>query len=211
MTEPTPEPSSAAIPVIVPPKRPALLFVLGAFGLVIGALTSASSVSTALGLCLPRDQYVDIVKQQNKMGVVMQPNDFEPFAKHEAEAQYDRRSASLPLAAAGLVISCLLFSGSLRSMMGDPTALATWQLAATAALPHRLLMFVTAMVTEHDVERVFGGLQKAPFLEVPLSIEQTFEGGIAVLLTIYFAACLLMLRKWLVGAPVSDDAARSRP
>ena len=211
MTEPTPQPSSAAIPITVPPKRPALLFVLGAFGLVIGALTSASSVSTALALLLPRDQYVDIVSKQNKMGILLQPSDFAPFAKHEAEAQYDRRSASLPLAVAGLVISCLLFSGALRSMMGDPNALSTWKLAATAALPHRFLVFVTTVVTGRDVERLFGGLPKAKFLELPLGLEQSFEGGIAVLLTIYFAASLLLLRKLLVNVPLSDDAARSRP
>jgi hypothetical protein len=209
VTEPKPESSSAAIDVSAPPKRPALLFVLGAFGLVIGALVSATSLNTALGLLLPRDKYIDIVKQQNPMGFLLQPAQLEQFALHEAEAQYDRRLATLPLAVAGIVISCLLFSGALRSMMGDSTALATWSLAAMVGLPHRLLTFIAAVVTTHDVERLFGGLAKAPFLETPLALDQTIAGMAAVLLTIYFAACLLMLRRLSVRA--SDDGKRSRP
>ncbi len=211
MTEPTPESRSAAIPVSAPPQRPALLFVLGAFGLVIGALVSATSLSTALGLLLPRDKYVDIVKQQNPMSFRLQPAELEKLALHEAEAQYDRRLATLPLAAAGIVISCLLFSGALRSMMGDPTALSTWRLAATAALPHRLLTFVAVVVTSHDVERLFGGLKAAPFLETRLAVDQTLAAMAAVLLTIYFTACLLMLRRLGVPAEASGDAKRSRP
>jgi hypothetical protein len=174
-------------------------------------LTSAASVNTALGLTISREQYVDAVKSQNPMRIVMQPADFEKFALKEAEAQYDRRLATIPLAVAGVVIACLLFSGAIRSMMGDAAALGTWALAATAAIPHRLLTFISTVVTGRDVERIFGGLKQAPWLEVPLAFEQTVAGMMAVVLTAYFAVCLVYLRRPNVIGRFSAGAAGSRP
>jgi hypothetical protein len=214
VTEPSLPPEAATEAVVVraiPKGRPALLYVLGAFGLLIGAMTSAVSVNTALGLTISRSQYVDAVKSQNPMRVMMQQAEFERFAQKEAEAQYDRRLATIPLAVAGVVISCLLFSGAIRSMMGDAAALGTWSLAATVAIPHRLLTFVTTVVTGHDVESGFGGLKQAPWLETPLAIEQTLAGVMAIFLTMYFAACLLYLRRPTLLGRFSGGEAGSRP
>jgi hypothetical protein len=222
VTEPRQPPEAAAEPVAVraiPKGLPALLYVLGAFGLLIGAMTSAGSVNTALGLSIGRDQYVnavkgqyvDVIKSQNPLRTMMKPADFERFAQKEAEAQYDRRTATIPLAVAGVVIACLLFSGAIRTMMGDVSALATWSLAAAVAIPHRLLTFVATVVTGHDVENALGGLKQAPWLETPLAIEQTLAGVVAIVLTMYFAACLIYLRRPTLLGRFSAGEAGSRP
>lgn len=216
--ESNPNAVAEAVPVrTVPQGRPALLYILGAFGLIIGAVTSAVSVNTAVGLSISRDRYVAAVKGQadsRSLGQALSPlpaADIERYVQKQAEAQYDRRLATIPLAVAGIVISCLLFSGAIRSMMGDGTALATWSLAATAAIPHRLLTFVATVLTVHDVQNGLGNLEKAPLLAGLLLVEQALSAGWALVLTLYFAACLVYLRRPSLLGRFSGGEAGSRP
>lgn len=216
MTGPSLPPEAVAVRAI-PQGRPALLYVLGAFGLLIGVITSIVSVQTAVGLSISRDRYVAAVKDQadsrsvSKAFSPLPAADIERYVQQQAEAQYDRRLATIPLAVVGIVISCLLFSGAIRSMMGDGTALATWTLAATAAIPHRLLTFVATVLTVHDVQNGLGDLNKAPMLVGLLLVEQALSAGWALLVTLYFAACLLYLRRPTLLGRFSGGEAGSRP
>jgi hypothetical protein len=118
----------------------------------------------------------------------------------------------LPIAAVGLILSMLLFAGSLRAMRGDPWGLSAWQLAAAAGMPYQLLSTILAVATAHDLTRAFADAPpSAMMLVAPLGLETLLailSGGIAIL---YLGTCVLYLRTPGVRSHFSDDAGRTPP
>lgn len=187
-------------------QRPALLYVLAAFGLIAGAFGAQHALTTGLTLLGPRDAYVRVVTQRNEaLKGLVPPADLERFSEREGEARYRRRNAALPLCAVGLILSCLLFAGCMRAMRGDGWGVQAWSLAATASIPYQLIATALAVVTSRDLTRVLGD---APSTSMMLVAQLQLEalgalvlGGIAIL---YFGACVLYLRSAGVRRRFSD-------
>src|SRR5438093_855707 len=109
--------------------RPALFYVLAAFGLVIGAFGTRNAVVNGLSLTAPREVYVRAISEFNQAAfkpMIQSTDDLEAWSKREGEARYARRNAALPLAAMGGILSCLLLAGCLRAMRGDSWGVSAW-------------------------------------------------------------------------------------
>jgi hypothetical protein len=220
--EPHPHPQPPPHPSVAVRARagtPALLYVLAAFGVVLGGWGSMVSVGTGLGLLQPRDSYVQSVKRARievyerfggRFGSLLPAKeDMERYAEREADANYGRRDAALPLAAVGAILSCLLFAGCTRTIMGDPWGLSAWSLAAMVSLPYQLLAATLALVTAHDLA---GALPNpSPFVAFELKVENLRTIVVAGLALLYYGACFLYLRTSSVQACFTSGAERKPP
>jgi hypothetical protein len=176
--------------------RPALFYVLAAFGLVIGAFGTRNAVVNALSMTAPRDVYVRAIVELNQSFKPMIPDaELETWGKREGETRYDRRNAALPLAIVGGILSALLLAGCLRAMRGDPWGLSAWALAASAGIPYQLISTALAVATTRDLTTVFA---QAPASVMMLVAKLQLEmlgalvlGGLAI---VYFGSCVLYLR-----------------
>lgn len=187
-------------------QRPALLYVLAAFGLIAGAFGAQHAVVTGLSLVAPRDAFVRaVVARNDALRPLVPPTELEHYSQREGEARYQRRNAALPLAAVGLILSCLLFAGCMRAMRGDPWGLSAWSLAATASIPYQLIATALAVVTARDLTLAFGAAPSTVrMLVAQLQIEALGAlvlGGLAIL---YFGACVLYLRSPAIRQQFSD-------
>jgi hypothetical protein len=187
-------------------QRPALLYVLAAFGLIAGAFGAQHAVATGVTLLGPRDAYVHAVAARNDaLKPLVPPADLERYSQREGETRYQRRNAALPLAGVGLILSCLLFAGCMRAMRGDAWGLAAWSLAATASIPYQLIATSLSVVTARDLTRAFADAPSTVMLLVTqLQIEALGAlvlGGLGVL---YFGACVLYLRSPSLRRRFSD-------
>ena len=191
-TQPRPQP--AAIRSAATAQRPALLYVLAAFGLIAGAFGAQHALTTGLTLLGPRDAYVRAIAQRNDALKGLVPaSEIERYSEREGETRYRRRNAALPLCAVGLILSCLLFAGCMRAMRGDSWGLHAWSLAATASIPYQLIASALALVTVGDLLRAMADLPPS-IMSTQLQLERfgaVLMGGIAVL---YFGTCVLYLR-----------------
>ena len=142
--------------------------------------------------------------------MIQSTDDLEAWSKREGEARYARRNAALPLAAMGGILSCLLLAGCLRAMRGDSWGVSAWALAASASIPYQLLATALALVTLHDLQRIF---VEAPAAMMPMmmriGIERLGSIVLAGLAILYFGACVIYLRTIRVRR-LSDDG-RSPP
>jgi hypothetical protein len=233
MSEPHPQPEPEAQPPSPPPAAvpvraaaPALLYVLGAFGVVLGGWGSLDSLTIGFSLLTPRDTYVEKYKaarvqpieslsQQPSLKSLLPPKaDVERFGEREAEARLGRRNAALPLALVGVILSCLLFAGCTRTMLGDPWGLGAWSLAALASVPYQVISTVLTLVTVHDTARGLAaqGLQTLPpFLALQLTLQQGVSLVWLGVALSYYGACIVYLRRPTVRARFSADAGRTPP
>jgi hypothetical protein len=182
--------------------------VLGAFGIIAGGYGSLNSVMSAALLLKPPEEFAKLVEEHNQFWAPQLPkDDVERYSKREAEVSYGRRKAALPLAAVGLIVSCLLFAGCIRSMMGDPSGPGLWSLASAVSLPYQLLAMALALLTLRDFSRALG---PAPsLLQMALDVRRLgilVTSGIAMT---YFGACLLFLRS--ARGPLSGGRGRTPP
>jgi hypothetical protein len=206
-------PHVAAPPATRAAGRPALLYVLGAFGLVAGAIGAQTSVSTGLQLLGPREAYVQAIGIQNQLYKSMVPAaELERWSQREGEVRYGRRNAALPLAAVGVILSLLLFAGCLRAMRGDAWGLSAWSLAAVAGIPYQLLTSALTLVMARDLTRVFADAPKAtlPLGEkiFVLTLVTLVTSGLAIL---YYGGCILYLRTLDARAGISGDGRGTPP
>jgi hypothetical protein len=197
---------------------PALLYVLAAFGVVFGGWGSIESLNLGLGLLTPRDSYVEKIKTARMQSYdsmaslsTMMPNraEFERYSDREADIRYGRRNAALPLALVGLILSCLLFAGCTRTMLGDPWGVGAWSTAALASIPFQLISTTLTLVITRDLTRALG--DPSPMLQFQLHGEAFLKMLWAGLTLLYYGACLLYLRSATVRARFSPDGGRTKP
>lgn len=200
-----PQPSVAPLAARATAKPP-LVYILAAFGLIAGAFGAQHAINLGVGMLAPRDAMVQVIEARNEpLKGHVAAADLDKYTQREADARYGRRNAALPLAAVGLVLSCLLFAGCLRAMRGDPWGLSAWSLAATASLPYQLICIAFAWVNGMDLDRA---LADAPSSLAMLKLQVYAEtlggvvlGGFAIA---YFGACALYLRTAPVRRAFSD-------
>jgi hypothetical protein len=201
------------------PNAPALLYVLAAFGVVFGGWGSLQSINAGLCLLKPSDAYVEQLKTARAQTVqsfgalaslLPKTAELDRFSEIEANSHYGRRNAALPLALVGVILSCLLFAGCTRTMLGDPWGLGAWSLAALLSVPYQLLSSALALVTARDMARAFGQ-PLPPFAESQLQFLEgwtVFIGGLAL---VYYGTCVLYLRSRSVVSRFSGGAGRTPP
>lgn len=205
----TPRPAPAR------PKLPALLYVLGAFGVLLGLGGSWVDFHTCKIVLETRDAYVGGVIEsyhlQRDAGIFKVPAEQEETLTKVADAYYSRRYAALPLAAGGVLIGWMLAMGALRAMMGDKNGIALWSWAVLAALPFCMLSALLGLLTANDTLQALSG---APNAEVLQAAEMLNKGRIVVQMvlgSLYYVACALYLRKPALQARFSDGAERTKP
>jgi hypothetical protein len=171
--------------------KPALFYVLAAFGLLIGSFGGMFALSKAAPLLGSRDQYISAYRE---FAEKLPGHDAQSLkmAEQEADAIYSRRGVALPLAAMNLILSTLLFLGCGRALRGSPWGLSAWQLAVVASLPYTLLASAFAIVEAREIAAAMPH-DAVVELGVQLSILRTaiFDG----LAIVYYLVCILYLRR----------------
>jgi hypothetical protein len=173
--------------VSTPPERPPLLYVLAAFGLLIGSFGGLYAASSAATLLRSRDQYIAEAKHR----VEHLPGDAEKIAEKEAEVVYARRGVALPLAAMNVILSVLLFLGCGRAMRGNAWGASAWELAAFANIPYTVLWAAFNLVQAREM--------KAALPEIGIELTSSILGLIVIfwagMAILYYAVCVIYLRQ----------------
>jgi hypothetical protein len=210
VAEPTP-----AVPLPRPRARPTLLSILAVVGIVLGACGTMYALSSAPLYLGSRDAMVRLYRETAaKSASSLTPADqLELMAEREADVRYRRRNAQLPLTGVTLIVSCLLLAGCSRTLRGQAWGVEAWTLAAMMAIPYQLLDTALAVVQAHDLEAAFITLPRplnlARLMWLDLqTLGSVLAGGLEIL---YFAACLIYLRRPAVRALFTRDAERTPP
>ncbi len=190
---------------------PALVYVLGAFGVITGSYGALSAVGSAATLVKPREVYLQLVTANNEaLKPFVGAAELERFDGQEADAHYARRNAALPLAGVGLILSCLMFAGAMRAMRGDGWGLSAWTFAAGASIPYQLVALALTAVTARDLAKAVAALP--PMAQLLVGNAQLLASiafcGVAIL---YYGVCVIYLRSPGVRRAFSDAAARTPP
>src|SRR5437868_6744248 len=129
---------------------PALLYVLAAFGIVGGACGAVRGTTAAALFVKSHDEYDKLV---NTNVDALKPLVSAPeidYYKREAAARWSHRNAALPLAAVGIILSCLMAAGAMRAMRADPWGLSAWRFAAAASMPYQLVSLALELVVARE-------------------------------------------------------------
>lgn len=185
-----------------------MLYVLAAFGLVLGGFGALSSASGGAALLRSRDHYVDARRKLAEQAAGELPEqlgtreDLVKVVAREADAQHRWRGVALPLAAMNLILSMLLFTGAMRAMRGDPWGWSAWLLAARASIAWVLLDVIFQVVQARDLQatlRETGG--PLGMLSVArVSLQKMLVMLKATLELLYLVVCVLYLRRPSVRA-----------
>ncbi len=184
------------------PSKPPFLYVLAAFGLLLGSFGTMYALSSASPFLFTRDQYVNAVREEAENQLPMPADEGEratmlKLEEREAELLYDRRNVALPLGAMNLILSLLLFAGAWRAMRGQAWGVSAWTLAAGASIPYTLLAIAFAAVESHHLIAAYR-LTPGPIAELNVTKQRlktmiiAFKSTVEV---IYFFACWLYLRR----------------
>jgi hypothetical protein len=188
---------------------PALLYVLAAIGVVTGSYGALRGVTAAATFVKSHDEYEKLVKLNTEaLRSLVGPAELEYYGR-EAEVRWSHRNAALPLAAVGLILSCLVVAGAMRSMRADAWGLSAWRFAAAASIPYQLVSLALELVTAHDLSAAAATLP-------PMS--QLIAGGawrLTIVLcgvsVLYYGACVIYLRTPLVQQAFSGGVGRTPP
>ena len=190
---------------------PALIYVLGAFGIVTGSYGALHALESVALFTKPHEVYVKMVTANNEpLKQFVAVPDLERYDAREAEARYGRRNAALPLAGVGLILSSLMFVGAMRAMRGDGWGLSAWSFAALASIPYQLVNLALTLVMARDLGKAVA--------ELPLPA-QMIVGNLQLMVSIvlcgvavlYYGVCAIYLRSPAVRRAFSDGAARTPP
>ncbi len=184
------------------PSKPPLLYVLAAFGLVLGSFGTLYALSSAAPFMFTRDQYVNAMRDEAEKQLPLPAdaadrNAMLALEEREAEVLYDRRGVALPLAAMNMILSLLLFAGAARAMRGHAWGVSAWTLAAAASVPYTLLALAFAIVESRYLVAAYR-LTPGPLAEFNVTKQHlktlvvAFKSAVEVL---YFAASWLYLRR----------------
>lgn len=188
---------------------PALLYVLAAFGVITGSYGALRGVTAAATFVKTHDEYEKLVKANTDvLKPVVGAAEVEYYTR-EAEARWSHRNAALPLAAVGIILSCLIVAGAMRSMRADAWGLSAWRFAAAASIPYQLVSLALELVTARDLSGAVAALPP---------MQQLIAGGawrlsivLCGLSVLYYGACVIYLRTPLVQRAFSGDAGRTPP
>jgi hypothetical protein len=172
-----------------------MLFVLAAFGLVLGGFGGMYALATGTQLLQTRDALIAHVKEQaERLGADEQTT---ARAQKEADAMYDRRGAHLPLVAANAILSWLLFLGCGRALRGNLWGFSAWKFAAAASVPYTVLACAFSLVQAGDFRAIYSSIPGAEGAALMLQLGLQRLGGLflAAVELIYFVACVLYLRR----------------
>jgi hypothetical protein len=177
-------------------QRPALFYILAAFGLVLGAFGGMSSVSNGLSLLMTRDEYVSASRETAEKLAPPAQDDLLKLVERQADTLYSRRNVALPLAAMNFILSTLLFLGCGRAMRGQAWGWSAWQLAATASNPYTILAGAFALVQARELQSV---------LEPSLLLIQRLWAEVKTAFElVYFVTVSLYLRRPAIRQLFSD-------
>ncbi len=172
------------------------MYILGAFGLVLGGFGMVYSLNSATSLLEPRDQYVRVIADNAEKSPIpiAPPAELRRMGERIAEVRYSRRGVVLPLAGMDFILSTLLLAGCLRAMRGQSWGLSAWSLAALASIPYQLLDGAFAIVQARDLERAFADL--TPPISPALGANQAVVSVLFDIVQIfYYGACVIYLRR----------------
>ena len=190
---------------------PALLYVLAAFGIVAGFYGGWRAIGSAAMFAKPREVYLEMVTANNEgLRPFVAAADLERFDARDADARYARRDAALPLAGVGIILSCLLFAGAVRTMRGDGWGLSAWSFAAAASIPYQLVSLALELVRARDLSQAVAALP--PMAQVLVGDAQRWASMVGCALAIlYYGACVIYLRTPPVRRAFSDGARGTPP
>jgi hypothetical protein len=190
---------------------PALIYVLAAFGVITGSYGALRAIGSAVMFSKPREVYLQMVTANNDgLKPFVDAATLERYDAHDADARYARRTAALPLAVVGLILSCLMFAGAMRAMRGDGWGLSAWRFAAAASIPYQLVNLALTMVMARDLSKAVAELP--PMAQLLVGNAQLLASivfcGVAIL---YYGVCVIYLRTPPVLRAFSDGAGRTPP
>jgi hypothetical protein len=176
---------------VAAPEKPPLLYLLAAFGLVLGSFGGMFALSKALPLTASRDQYVSAYREWfDKLPAAKLENTQLP--EKEADVIYSRRGVALPLAVMNIILSTLLFLGCGRALRGSLWGYSAWKFAALASVPYTVLASAFGLVQAREMGAAMPN-DVIVEMAMRLSVLKTIIlDGLAVL---YYVACLLYLRR----------------
>jgi hypothetical protein len=186
---------------VVTPKKPPFLYVLAAFGLVLGTLGGMDGATSVMAYsALSRDEYTK-VRQQALLGDQSDPALIKLIERH-ADVEYARRNVAIPLGAMNFILSSLLFLGCGRALRGQAWGLSAWQLAAAASIPYTVLACAFWLVRARELDVVYQAteLREAVSMSIGLSVLRLLMFFKTALELLYFAASWLYLRRPQVRA-----------
>jgi hypothetical protein len=176
---------------VAAPEKPPLLYLLAAFGLVLGSFGGMFALSKALPLMSTRDQYVTAYKEWfEKLPAAKEETT--ALAEKEADVIYSRRGVALPLAGMNIILSTLLFLGCGRALRGSPWGWSAWRFAAMASVPYTVLASAFALVQAREMA---AAMPNDPIVDMAmrLSVLKTvLLDGLAIA---YYVLCVLYLRR----------------
>lgn len=188
---------------------PALLYVLAAFGVITGSYGALRGITSVATFVKSHDEYDKLLKSnRDALAALASAAELEYYG-HEADARWAHRNAALPLAAVGLILSCLLVAGAMRSMRADPWGLSAWRFAAAASIPYQLISLALELLIARDLRGAVAALPAMPQLIAGNAwLVTVMMCGLSIL---YYGACAIYLRTPLVRRAFSDGAKRTPP
>ena len=195
--------------------KPPFLYVLAAFGLMLGGFGTMYSVSSAVPLMSSRDQYVaaniEQAEAQLPLADALKPERDKAIEK-QADALYARRGVTLPLAGMNLILSFLLFAGCVRALRNQQWGHSAWSLAALVSIPYTLLDCGFEVVQHHDLAAALRSISgpMAAFTDVGLSWRHFFTMLKGSLEVAYFVTCVLYLKRAPVRALYDGSATAAK-
>lgn len=182
-------------------NKPPLLYVLAAFGLVLGSFGTLYALSSATPFLLTRDQFLAAYHEEAERHPLL-PSEpaaraqFLELGEREADVLYARRGVQLPLAAMNLIVSLLLLAGTTQAMRGQAWGISAWSLGAAANVPYTVLALVFFLVESRELLAIYRGA--GPVGEMSLYSHRLKALGAMITSTVeivYFAAAWLYLRR----------------
>jgi hypothetical protein len=184
---------------VAPVSKPPLLYVLAAFGLVLGGFGTYYAVGIGAPLLQSRDQYVSgirgFIDKQTPESAAPDRDDTLKLVEKQAEVLYSRRGVALPLAGMNVILSLLLFLGCARAMRGEPWGLSAWGLAAKASIPYVVLDCALSVGLSRERADRYRAAAAAPGLMFGLQLKRLLTLMMAGAQLLYFAVCVLYLRR----------------
>lgn len=177
-------------------SKPALFYVLAAFGLVLGGFGPYYALGKGVLFLQNRDRFVSAVRAAAEVQSAAIPPEGRDAAmtlvEKQADVVYSRRGVTIPLAGMNVILSLLLFLGCARAMRGDPWGLSAWALAAMVSIPYVVIDSALSLVQSRELAELF---RDAPDKMIVLQFQKlgTLVAGGAQL--VYFAVCVGYLRR----------------
>jgi hypothetical protein len=156
--------------------------VLAFTGLMLGCFGCLYAMGEASMLLMPREKLVSAVREAHEKQLGQAKPEVREMrlriAEKQADAQWSRRNVGLPLAAAELILSVLLFAGCARALRGIAWGHSAWLLAVKVTIPYLIVRCAFAFVYARDLAAIYGS-------DVSLGAEATIRLAELSLVTLW--------------------------